>query len=332
MSGAMDAVIAAGVESMSRIPMGSDAAMGVPGVARGDSVFAMFNERFTFVPQHNSAEMIAEKWKISRARLRGVSLESHQRAARAREPAASRTRSSPLKVKAPTAARPSSTQDEGIRPDTTLEKLAALKPVVKPDGVVTAGTSSQISDGAAAILVMTSEKAKRLGLKPRARVKAMAVAGVDPTMMLHGVIPATQKVLAKAGLKKEDIGLVEINEAFATVPLAWSRELGWKMDKVNVNGGAVALGHPLGCSGARLMTTLLHEMEKRDVQVRPADHVHRLRPGDLHHHRASLIAISITRFLRARAGVLASRHARCVPPLRHLRRGVFARPAVADAR
>jgi acetyl-CoA acetyltransferase family protein len=138
--------------------------------------------------------------------------------------------------------------------------------VVKADGVVTAGTSSQISDGAAAILVTTSTKAKEMGWKPRARVRAMAVAGVDPTMMLHGVIPATQKVLAKAGLKKEDIGLVEINEAFATVPLAWAKELGWKLDHVNVNGGAVALGHPLGCSGARLMTTLLHEMEKRDVK------------------------------------------------------------------
>src|SRR5207248_1028566 len=146
--------------------------------------------------------------------------------------------------------------DEGIRPDTTLEKLAALKPVVKADGVVTAGTSSQISDGAAALLVLSQKKAQAVGLKPRARVIATAVAGVDPTMMLHGVIPATQKLLARAGLKKEDIGLVEINEAFASVPLAWSRELDWKLDTVNVNGGALALGHPLGCSGARLATTL----------------------------------------------------------------------------
>ena len=138
--------------------------------------------------------------------------------------------------------------------------------MVKADGVVTAGTSSQISDGAAALLVTSHEKAKKHGLKPRARVVATAVAGVDPTMMLHGVIPATQKALERAGLKKEDIGLVEINEAFASVPLAWAKELGWELDNVNVNGGAVALGHPLGCSGARLMTTLLHEMEKRDVR------------------------------------------------------------------
>jgi len=132
--------------------------------------------------------------------------------------------------------------------------------------VVTAGTASQISDGAAALLVTTPEKAKQLGLKPRARVKAMTLAGVDPTMMLHGVIPATQKALAKSGLKQSDIGLVEINEAFASVVLAWSKELKWSLDNVNVNGGAVAHGHPLGASGARLMTTLLHEMEKRDVK------------------------------------------------------------------
>jgi acetyl-CoA acetyltransferase family protein len=257
MSGMMDAVIAAGVESMTRIPMGSDAAMGVPGVAAAIPLSPMFNEKHTFVPQHTSAEMIAEKWKISRTQCEEFSLESHQRAAKARESG---------RFKDEILAIGSFADDEGIRPDTTMEKLAGLKPVVKADGVVTAGTSSQISDGAAALLVTSKEKAAQLGLKPRARVVAMSVAGVDPTMMLHGVIPATQKVLAKAGLKQSDIGLVEINEAFAVVPLAWSKELGWKMDTVNVNGGAVALGHPLGCSGARLMTTLLHEMEKRGVR------------------------------------------------------------------
>jgi acetyl-CoA acetyltransferase family protein len=262
----MEAVIAAGVESMSRIPMGSDAAMGVPGVAAAIPFSNLFNERFSFVPQHTSAEMIAEKWKISRRDCEEFSLDSHQKAARARESGRFKDEIVPLKVKTPDGSEITFDADEGIRPDTTLEKLAGLKAVVKPEGVVTAGTSSQISDGTAGLLVMSAEKAKRLGMKPRARVKAMTVAGVDPVMMLHGVIPATQKALARAGLKKEDIGLVEINEAFATVPIAWSRELGWKMDNVNVNGGAVALGHPLGCSGARLMVTLLHEMEKRDVK------------------------------------------------------------------
>jgi acetyl-CoA acetyltransferase family protein len=266
LSGSMDAVVAAGVESMTRIPMGSDAAMGVPGVAPAIPLSPMFNERHTFVPQHQSAEMVAEKWGISRLECEQFSFESHQRAARARESGRFRDEIVPLKVKGADGSEATFDQDEGIRPDTSLEKLASLKPVVKPDGVVTAGTSSQISDGAAALIVTSAEKAKSLGLKPRARVKTMTVAGVDPTMMLHGVIPATKKALQRAGLKQSDIGLVEINEAFASVVLAWSKELGWKLDNVNVNGGAVALGHPLGCSGARLMTTLLHEMEKRGVK------------------------------------------------------------------
>jgi acetyl-CoA acyltransferase len=266
MSGALDMVAAAGVESMTRIPMGSDAAMGVPGVAPAIPFSPMFNEKFTFVPQHQSAEMVAEKWGISRRDCEELAVLSHKRAAAARESGRFRDEIVGIKVKGADGAETTFEQDEGIRPDTTLEKLAGLKFVVKPDGVVTAGTASQISDGAAALLVTTPEKAKALGLKPRARVKAMALAGVDPTMMLHGVIPATQKALAKAGLKQSDIGLVEINEAFASVVLAWSKELNWSLDNVNVNGGAVALGHPLGCSGARLMTTLLHEMEKRDVK------------------------------------------------------------------
>jgi acetyl-CoA acetyltransferase family protein len=262
----MEAVIAAGVESMSRVAMGSDAAMGMPGVAPAIPFSPMFNERYAFVPQHTSAEMVAEKWKVSRHDCEVFALESHKRAAAAREGGRFKDEIVALKVKTPEGQDVTFEADEGIRPDTTLEKLATLKPVVKADGVVTAGTSSQISDGAAAVLVMSGKKAKALGLRPRARIVTTQVAGVDPTMMLHGVIPATLKALAKAGLKKEDIGLVEINEAFASVPLAWSKELGWSLDNVNVNGGAVALGHPLGCSGARLMTTLLHEMEKRDVR------------------------------------------------------------------
>ncbi|HXU68437.1 MAG TPA: thiolase family protein [Polyangia bacterium] len=266
MSGALDVVAACGVESMTRIPMGSDAAMGVPGVAPAIPFSPMFSEKFNFVPQHQSAELIAEKWGISRKDCEELALMSHQRAAAARESGRFRDEIHGIKIKGADGAEAVFDQDEGIRPDTTLEKLAGLKFVVKPDGVVTAGTASQISDGAAALLVTTPEKAKQLGLRPRARVKAMTVAGVDPTMMLHGVIPATQKALARSGLKQSDIGLVEINEAFASVVLAWSKELKWSLDNVNVNGGAVALGHPLGASGARLMTTLLHEMEKRDVK------------------------------------------------------------------
>jgi acetyl-CoA acetyltransferase family protein len=265
-SGSQDVVVAAGVEAMSRINMGADVGMGIQGVAPAIPFSPMFNEKYTFVPQHQSAELVAEKWKLNRRDCEEFSLTSHKRAAAAREGGRFRDEIVPLRVKLPDGTETTFDSDEGIRPDTTLEKLAGLKPVVKADGVVTAGTSSQISDGAAAVLVTTTAKAKELGLRPRARVRAMAVAGVDPTMMLHGVIPATQKALAKAGLKKEDIGLVEINEAFASVPLAWAKELGWSLENVNVNGGAVALGHPLGCSGARLMTTLLHEMEKRDVK------------------------------------------------------------------
>jgi len=263
LAGAQDAVVAAGVESMTRVPMGSDAGMGQPGVAPAIPFSDLFNAKYTFVPQHTSAEMIAEKWKISRADCEAFSLESHKRAAAAREAGKFKSEILAVSAKTPEGQAFLFDADEGIRPETTLEKLATLKPVVKADGVVTAGTSSQISDGAAAILVMSSDKAKQLGVKPRARILVTTVAGVEPTMMLHGVIPATQKALAKAGLKKEDIGLVEINEAFATVPLAWSKELGWSLENVNVNGGAVALGHPLGCSGARLMATLLNELERR---------------------------------------------------------------------
>ncbi len=266
MSGQCDAVIAAGVESMSRIPMGMDAGMGLPGVAPALPFSSLFMEKHTFVPQHNSAELVAEKWKISRRECEELAMSSHQRAAAARESGRFKNEIVALKVKNPAGAEITFEADEGIRPDTSLEKLASLGAVVKPDGVVTAGTASQISDGAAALIVMSAEKAKKLGLKPRAKVITTACAGVDPTMMLHGVIPATQKALQRAGLKKEDISLVEINEAFASVPLAWSKELDWKLDNVNVNGGAMALGHPLGASGARLMTTLLHELERRDAR------------------------------------------------------------------
>jgi acetyl-CoA acetyltransferase family protein len=265
MSGQQDAVLAAGVESMTRVPMGSDGATAPP-VAPFFPPSPMMSDKYNIVPQHMSAEMIADKWKISRRACEEFALRSHQLAAAARESGRFRDEIAALEVKLPDGSKGRFSEDEGIRPDSTLEKMATLQPVIKADGVVTAATSSQISDGAAAILVMSREKAERLGLKPRARVLATTVAGVDPVMMLHGPIPATRKVLARAGLAAADIGLVEINEAFATVALAWSKDLGWSLDNVNVNGGAIALGHPLGASGCRLLTTLLCEMEKRDVR------------------------------------------------------------------
>jgi acetyl-CoA acetyltransferase family protein len=259
MSGQAEAVIASGVESMTRVPMGTD------GMATNGwfPPSRLMTEHYNIVPQHQSAEMVAEKWGISRVQCEELSLRSHQRAAAAREGGRFRDEIVPLEVTTPDGQRVTLAQDEGIRPDTTLEKMATLQPVTKPGGVVTAATSSQISDGAAAILVMSREKAARLGLKPRALVLATAVVGVDPVMMLHGPMPATRKVLDRAGLTLDKIDLVEINEAFASVPLAWAKELGVTLDRVNVNGGAIALGHPLGASGVRLLTTLLHELERR---------------------------------------------------------------------
>ncbi len=180
------------------------------------------------------------------------------------------------------------TSDEGIRPDTTAEALAKLKPSFKPDGKVTAGNSSQITDGASAVLIMSEEKASALGLTPRARFHAFALAGVDPVTMLTGPIPATSKVLERAKLTLDDIDLVEINEAFASVVLAWEKELHPDMDKVNVNGGAIALGHPLGCSGTKLMATLLNELERTGGRYGLADHVRGRGHGQRHHHRAPL--------------------------------------------
>jgi acetyl-CoA acetyltransferase family protein len=208
------------------------------------------------------AEMIAATWGIPREELDAFSLRSHQRAAAATD--AGYFDRELMSVSLADGSR--FTHDEGIRRDTTLEKLAALQPSFKPDGVITAGNSSQISDGAAAVLLMTPEKAAELGLRPRARIVAQKVVGVDPVMMLTGPIPATQQILAKSGLTMADIDLFEVNEAFAPVVLAWKRELDPDMERVNVNGGAIALGHPLGCSGARLMTTLLHELERREAR------------------------------------------------------------------
>jgi acetyl-CoA acyltransferase len=213
------------------------------------------------VPQGISAEMIAEKWGISRDELDGIGYDSQMRAVRATEEGRFDNEVVPIEVKSEGVVTIVKT-DEGLRPSTTVESLAALRPAFKEDGVVTAGNSSQITDGASALLIMSMKKANELGLKPRARFVSFSLAGTDPVTMLTGPIPATQKALGKAGLSVEDIDLFEINEAFASVIGAWLRETGANWDKVNVNGGAIALGHPLGASGGRLMTTLLNELER----------------------------------------------------------------------
>ncbi|MDQ1465875.1 MAG: acetyl-CoA acyltransferase [Actinomycetota bacterium] len=257
-AGAYDVVIAAGVENMTRVPMGASVVEGKYGFPFGP----MMTTRYpNLVPQGISAELISEKWGISREQNDAFSVESHRRAARATEEGRFEREILPIDIKTDDGAE-TMTRDEGIRPDSTIEKLATLKPAFKPDGVITAANSSQITDGAAAVLVMTEEKANELGLKPRARFHTFALAGVDPVMMLTGPIPATTKVLERAKMTLDQMDLVEINEAFAPVVLAWEKEHHPDMSKVNVNGGAIALGHPLGASGARLMTTLLNELER----------------------------------------------------------------------
>jgi acetyl-CoA acetyltransferase family protein len=219
-------------------------------------------EKYNLVPQGISAEMIADKWEIPRSELDEIGVRSHQLAHQATEEGRFEREILPVQVNGDTYET-----DQGIRPETDLETLSNLKPAFKEDGKVTAGNSSQVSDGAAAVLLMTREKADELGLKPRARIKDQTTVGVDPVMMLTGPIPATQKILDRNGMKMSDIDLVEVNEAFASVLAAWRRELEPDMDTVNVNGGAIALGHPLGSTGARLITTLLHEMERSDKET-----------------------------------------------------------------
>ncbi|HWM78444.1 MAG TPA: thiolase family protein [Methylomirabilota bacterium] len=253
MSGQYECVIAGGVENMSRVPMGSNAS----GPGEGP-LSPRLQALYNIVPQGISAEMLAEKWGLKREELDKFSGESHEKAGRAIAEGRFKREIAPITL-------PDGSvfdTDEGVRVPVNWEKLASLAPSFKPDGVVTAGNSSQISDGAAALLIMSEARAKALKLTPRARIVATSLAGVDPTIMLTGPIPATQRVLKKAGLKIDQIDLFEINEAFASVVLAWERELHPDMGRVNVNGGAIALGHPLGCSGARLMNTLLHELER----------------------------------------------------------------------
>jgi acetyl-CoA acyltransferase len=248
-AGSYDVAIACGVESMSRVPMGSNGAG--PGKPFGPMVMRRYND--VVFHQGVGAEMMAERWKISRGELDAFSLESQRRAARATDEGRFCNEIVPVGQV---------TRDEGIRAEASLEKMATLKPAFKPDGVITAGNSSQISDGAASVLIMERGVAERLGLRPLARFVAFALAAEDPVIMLSAPIPATRKILDRAGLSLEEIDRVEINEAFASVVLAWQRELHADLSKVNVNGGAVALGHPLGASGARLMTTLVHELQR----------------------------------------------------------------------
>ena len=265
MAGAYDCVIAAGVESMSRVPMGTTAMVG--GGPFGTKMIERYVQanlygRGGLVNQGLSAEEICKKWGLKREQLDAFSAQSHQRAARATEMGWFAKEILPIERTHDDGGKELITTDEGIRAETTVEKLGALKPAFEETGCITAGNSSQITDGAAAVLVMERGRAEALGLKPRARFHAFALGSCDPVIMLTAPIPATHNVLKRAGIKFSDIDAVEINEAFAPVVLAWQKEFGADMSKVNPNGGAIALGHPLGCSGARLMTTLLNQLER----------------------------------------------------------------------
>ena len=261
MAGQADLVIGCGVEVMSRVPMGSDGMVG-PNVWPP----APPEYPFEFVTQGTSAELIAERWKLTRGELDQLSLESHQRAVLAQTKGEFDREIVPLDVIYPDGQKRPFAKDEGPRPQTSLEKLATLPTVFKADGVVHAGNSSQISDGAAAVLIASEAACQKYGLKKRAKITTTTTAGVEPVIMLTGVIPATEKALSRAALSMADIGLFEVNEAFASVVAAWRRDTKADWAKVNVRGGAIALGHPLGGSGARLMTTLLHAMEDKDVR------------------------------------------------------------------
>ncbi len=261
LAGHADVVVAGGVESMSRVPMGSNVGGGA-GEPYGPAVRERYGDRVDAaapVPfdQGVAAERVAERYGVSREAMDAFSLRSHEKAAAAADGGAFTAEIAPLA---------GVSADEGIRRDTSLEKLAGLKPVFRADGSVTAGSSSQISDGAAALVITTDEQAKRLGVRPLARVTASTVVGSDPVMMLDGPIPATARVLRRAGLGLDEIDVFEVNEAFASIPLAWLAETGADEERLNPRGGAIALGHPLGGSGARLATTLLHHM--RDVGAR----------------------------------------------------------------
>lgn len=256
-AGHYDVVVAGGVESMSRTPMGASLANG------GNPYPGGFKDRYQQTPNQGvGAEMIAEQWGFSRTDLDQFSLNSHEKAAAAQDSGAFDDQIVAIKDQDGNAVL----KDEGIRRGTTLEKMGQLKPAFREDGVIHAGNSSQISDGSAALLFMSAEKAKELGLKPLAKVHTAVLAGADPVIMLTAPIPATQKALKRSGLSIDQIGAFEVNEAFAPVPMAWLKDIGADEKKLNPNGGAIALGHPLGGSGARIMTTLLYHMRDNGIQ------------------------------------------------------------------
>jgi acetyl-CoA acetyltransferase family protein len=256
-AGHYDVVVAGGVESMSRTPMGASLANG------GNPYSANFKNRYNQTPNQGiGAEMIAEQWGFSRTDLDQFSLDSHEKAAAAQDAGAFDDQIVGIKDDEGNTVL----KDEGIRRGTTLEKMGQLKPAFREDGVIHAGNSSQISDGSAALLFMSAEKAKELGLKPLARVHTAVLAGADPVIMLTAPIPATQKALKRSGLSVDEIGAFEVNEAFAPVPMAWLKDIGADEKKLNPNGGAIALGHPLGGSGARIMTTLLYHMRDNGIK------------------------------------------------------------------
>ena len=252
-SGFQDVVIAGGVESMSRVAMGSDMFLNGEMAAPSKEI----SWRFSLIPQGQSAELVARKYRLTRSELDEYSYESHRRAMVATDEGMASSELCALDL-----VGSDLSQDEGIRRDTNIEKLSTLKPAFDENGVITAGSSSQLSDGAAAVMLASEEAVKRYGLKPRARIVSATVAGVDPTIMLTGPVPASQMALAKAGLSVSDLDAVEINEAFASVALGCGRDLGLDFSKTNVYGGAIANGHPLGASGAKLMTTLLNVLER----------------------------------------------------------------------
>ncbi|AND40927.1 thiolase family protein [Cytobacillus oceanisediminis] len=254
LAGDMEIVIAGGVESMSRVPIGSS--------YQGVGFSEKLTDKHEIIHQGLSAERIAEKYGFTREELDRYSLESHQKALKAQDEGRFEREIAPLNVKLPDGQLMTVSEDSGPRKETSLEALGSLRAVFKENGVIHAGNSSQISDGAAALLIMSRDKAEELGMKPRFRILSRTAVGSDPTLMLTGPIPATEKVLKNAGLAIEDIDVFEVNEAFAPVPLAWLKETGADPAKLNPNGGAIALGHPLGGSGARLMVTMIHELER----------------------------------------------------------------------
>lgn len=257
-TGDKDIVIAGGVESMSRVPIGSD----------GGGISREVSRDYRIIPQGNSAELMAQEWDLSRQEMDGYSLESHRRAKQAWEEGRFDREVVPIDFERYDGETITLDRDEGIRPDTSLDKMASLEPAFEDDGTITAGNSSQISDGAAALLIMSRQEAKRRGLEPRARFRARVNVGTDPTLQLKGPIRATRRALEDTGLTLEDLDVLEVNEAFASVVLAWERELSPSdLDRVNPNGGAISLGHPLGATGARLLVTLLHELERVDGRL-----------------------------------------------------------------